>query len=167
MVYQQKNQEEDDNKRKEKYNLFVEKIHEAWKGSKVISAKDKEELFENLLQGTYPLLEKVSKKLISVFTLVNQVELTLKDIFYMNMIIDLYDPEDNHFQSIATIGLCIGAIDSIKGIINNLPFGNIIGKLQQEKALNDFREFQAANADTKQIPDSGDAERGDRTPNND
>ena len=165
IVYQQGKNEALWQKRKEKYKHFIEKINTAWKGSLILSDKDRNELYESILEDTYPFLEKIATKLITILTISDQITLILKDLFYMNMIIDIYRGKENMFGSSATVTASIGMMESIIGIIRAMPFADRIGQIQQEKALNDFREFQAANADTKQNTDSGDAKRSDRTPN--
>ena len=161
MAYQQNKKDQEWNKRKEKYKMFVEKINIAWKGSQVISAEDKKELYESLEKETAPLIEKLSKKLMMMLDIEDQVSIILKDLYFMHLIIDLYS-EENMFGSSASMTAAIGMMKSIVGIIIALPFAGSIANLEQERALNEFREFQAANADTKQISDNGDDKRSNR-----
>ncbi len=164
MVYHKQKKNDEWNKSEEKYKMFVEKIHIAWKGSQSLSVGDKEELVEGIKNDTYPIIEKLSKKLLMMLDIEDQISSILKDLYFMNIIIDIYRDEDM-FGNSAAIGASIGMIRSISGIIKGLPFAPLIANLEQERILNAFQEFQAANADTKQIPDKGDVKRSDRNPN--
>ncbi len=164
MVYHKQKKNDEWDRDKEKYKIFVEKIHIAWKGSQSLSAEDKEELVKGIKNDTYPIIEKLSKKLLMMIDINDQISITLKDLYFMNIIIDLYKDVDM-FGNSAAIGATIGMMKSIDGIINALPFGNIIARLEQERILNAFRKLPAVNSNSEQSTDKGDAERSDRTPN--
>lgn len=165
MVYHKQKKNDEWNKSEEKYKMFVEKINIAWKGSQSLSVEDKEELVEGIKNDTYPFIEKLSKKLLMILDIEDQITMILKDLYFMNIIIDLYRDADM-FGNSAAIGASIGMMRSISGIIKELPFAPLIANLEQERILNAFRELKPTDSDTDQSPDKGDDKRSDRNPNN-
>ena len=132
------------------------------RGSQSLSPEDKEELVKGIKDDTYPIIEKLSKKLLMMLDIEDQVSMILKDLYFMNIIIDVYKDADM-FGNSAAIGASIGMVRSISGIIKELPFSPLIAKLEQERILDAFRKLP--NSEAKQSTDKRDDKRSDREPN--